>query len=312
MTDGPFDRRALPRAARISSWAAPDGWRHRRIDWPQPNGAARGTLLFAGGRGDFIEKYLEPMAHWHGRGWAVTGFDWRGQGASQGDIVGGHLDSFDPLVADLAALLADLRASRPGPQVAVGHSMGGHVLLRVLAEKRAELDAAVLVAPMLAINSAPVPGWAGWWTAAAASAFGLRRQPIWRPDSPPAAAAGSSRQAFLTSCPDRYSDELFWWDREPGYNLGGPSWGWLDAAYRSCSALTDARLKAVETPLLLIGTDTDRLVSAAAIRRAAGLLPKARLKMFARAGHEILREADPVRLEALAEIESFLDEAAPR
>jgi lysophospholipase len=305
-----IDRRAHPQGAVFSSWAAPDGWLHRRIDWPQPKGEARGTLLFAGGRGDFIEKYLEPMAHWHGGGWTVAGFDWRGQGASRGESEGGHLDSLDPLVDDLAALIRELDKG-PRPHVAIGHSMGGHVLLRALAERRVALDAAVLVAPMLMINSAPLPPFAAWWTAAALSALGWRRQPAWQQRSLPR-GPGSSRQAILTSCRERYEDELWWWEREPGFNLGAPSWGWLEAAYRSCAVLTDAKLRQIETPVLLLGAETDRLVSAAAIRRAAALMPKATLRMFDGAGHEILREADEVRLAALAAIDAFLDEAAPR
>lgn len=307
MTSRSIDRRAHPRGAAFSQWRAPDGWPHRRLDWRQP-ADARGTLLFAGGRGDFIEKYLEPLAHWHDRGWDVAAFDWRGQGQSRGDIAGGHLESLDPLVDDLAALLGELNGNRPRPHVAIGHSMGGHLLLRALAERSAALDAAVLVAPMLGINSAPLPSWATRWTSALLSTFGWRRRPVWR--APP--SAGSPRQTYLTSCRERYADELWWWEREPGLNLGAPSWGWLEAACRSCAALTDAKLRSVGTPLLLIGTETDRLVSAPAIRRAASLLPKARLKMFAGAGHEILREADPVREEALAAIDAFLDEAAAR
>ena len=307
-----FDRRAYPDGAVFSGWRAPDGWLHRRLDWPQPEGRApRGTLLFAGGRGDFIEKYLEAMAHWHGQGWTVAGFDWRGQGASRGDIAGGHLDSLDVLVDDLAALVAELAARGEEPLVLIGHSMGGHVLLRALAEQRVRPAAAVLVAPMLLVNSAPLPAWAAWSTAAFLSAVGWARQPAWRSPQPPP-AAGSSRQGFLTSCPARYADELWWWEKEPGFSLGAPSWGWLDAAYRSCARITGERLREVEVPVLLLGTETDRLVSAAAIRRAAALLPRARLKMFARAGHEILREADPVRLDALAAIDDFLAEAAPR
>lgn len=309
MTIRSFDRRSHPAIARFTHWLGPDGWSHRRIDWPQASGKARGTLLFAGGRGDFIEKYMEPMAHWHAAGWAVTGFDWRGQGASRGDISGGHLDSLDPLVADIAALAAETGGD--GARVAIGHSMGGHLLLRAIAEQRVRVDAAVLVAPMLAINSAPLPAWTGAWTASLAANFGWRRRPVWRAQIPPP-PPGSSRQTFLTSCTERYADELWWWEREPGYNLGAPSWGWLDAAYRSCALLTDAALRKVETPILLLGTETDRLVGAAAIRRAAASLPNARLKMFAAAGHEILREADPVRGEALAAIDDFLAEAAPR
>jgi lysophospholipase len=305
MTTRTPDRRTHPAAARFSDWRAPDGWLHRRIDWP---GGRRGTLVFLSGRGDFIEKYMEAMAHWHALGWAVTSIDWRGQGASRGEIAGGHLESFEPLVADLAGLIGEL-GEAPGPLVAVGHSMGGHVLMRAIAEDKVRLDAAVLVAPMLGINSAPLPAFAAWWTAALFSNLGLRRQPAWRAPLPPP-PPGSSRQAWLTSCADRYSDELWWWEKQPGFHLGAPSWGWLEAAYRSIATLTDAKLRRVGTPMLLVGTEADRLVSAAAIRRAAALLPRARLKMFERAGHEILREADGVRGEAFASIDAFLDEVA--
>lgn len=312
MTRHKLDRRSRPPGAAFREWLAPDGWRHRRMDWPQPDGTeARGTLLFAGGRGDFIEKYLEPMAHWHAQGWTVVSFDWRGQGDSRGDIEGGHLDSLDPLVDDLAALAAELDAGWAGPLVAIGHSMGGHLLLRAIAEKRVAPDAAVLVAPMLMINSGPLPPWAAWWTATGMASFGQRRQPIWR-SSLANGGGGSSRQRILTACPERYQDELWWWAQEPGFNLGAPSWGWLDAAYRSCARLTPERLKAVETPILIVATEADRLVSPAAIRRAAALLPQGRLTMFEAAGHELLRETDPVRLQALNAIDRFLDEAAPR
>ena len=312
MTIRPIDRRAHPQGASFSEWRSPDGWLHRRLDWRQREGTeARGTLLFCAGRGDFIEKYLEAIGHWHGRGWNVAAFDWRGQGGSRGDVLGGHLDSLDPLVDDLAAFLAELRDGSPGPQVAVGHSMGGHVLLRALAEERARLDAAVLVAPMLTINSAPMPVWAAWWTASAMAMLGWRQLPAWRSSVVPS-KTGSRRQNVLTACPDRYADELWWWERKPDFNLGAPSWGWIEAAYRSCAELSDAKLRETQVPLLLLGTETDRLVSAAAIRRAADLLPRARLSMFERAGHEILREADPVRHEALAAIDRFLDESAPR
>src|SRR3954468_3414740 len=310
MADTPFDRRAIPEAAMLSSWAAPDGWAIRRLDWRQPKRAAvRGSLLFAGGRGDFIEKYLEADAHWHDRGWDVTAFDWRGQGGSRGTIVGGHLDSFDPLVDDLAALIADWRGRTPGPHVAIGHSMGGHLLLRVLAERKPALDAAVLVAPMVRINSGGLPAWAAHWTASAMSAFGLAGHPAWHSSGTPA-PAGSLRQSILTHCPERYEDELWWWRREPGFNIGTPSWGWLRAAYASSDRLTQERLRAIDMPVLLLGTDRDRLVSPAAIRAAAAEIPNAELLMLDDSAHEILREEDKVRLRALAAIDEFLDAPA--
>ena len=305
-----FDRRSHPAGATFRSWKAPDGWVCRRMEWPQPaRRRPRGSLLFAAGRGDFIEKYLEAYAHWHAAGWAVTAFNWRGQGASR--AAGEEVDSLDILVGDLAALLDEWRADAPGPHAAVGHSMGGHLLLRVLAEPRPGLDAAVLVAPMLAINAAPLPGWGAAWTASLMSMVSPRGQPAWHePASAP--PAGSLRQAILTGSAERYEDEIWWWEKQTDYQIGPPSWGWLDAAYRSIAQLTPAELAAVETPVLLIGAEKDRLVGPAAIRSAASSLPSSELLMFKESGHEILREADEIRLAAHEAILAFLDRHAPR
>ncbi len=309
--NGP-ERRTRPPGMRFSEWRAPDGWTIRRMDWPQPDSAAtRGTLVFAGGRADFIEKYLEPLAHWHRRGWTVVSFDWRGQGHSRGEIVGGNFTDFDPLVADAAALIAEVVASAPGPHVAIMHSMGGHILLRVLAEHRPALAAAVLVAPMLAINTAPTPPWLGTRLARWLCRLGLTHSRAWR-ESGPISPSGRIRQKNLTGCDQRFADELWWKGQEPGFHLGPPSWGWLNAGFRSTARHDQATLARLHTPVLLLGTERDRLVSPQAIRRAARLLPHAELRMYDDAAHELLREIDPIRLDAIAAIDAFLDRHAAR
>jgi lysophospholipase len=279
------------------------------MDWPQAHGEkARGSLLFAGGRGDFIEKYLEAFAYWHGRGWNVTAFDWRGQGGSLGPGFG--FESFDILIDDLAALLADWRGKNPGPHVAVAHSMGGHLLLRTLIERGPALDAAVLVAPMIAVNSAPTPAWLAPAIASAMCRLGLGPAPMWK--TPPAARQpGGQRQRNLTGSRERYEDEAWWWEREPGWNLGAPSWAWMRAAFRSAAAwFTPEKLSRVRVPVLLLAAAHDRLVSIREIERASRALPRASLEIFPDAAHELLREADPIRLAALARIDAFLDAEA--
>ncbi|MDQ4087643.1 MAG: alpha/beta hydrolase [Pseudomonadota bacterium] len=304
-------RRAFSPGAVVCDWRAPDGWICRRMDWRQPPGrTTRGSLIFAGGRGDFIEKYLEAHAYWHRAGWNVTAFDWRGQGRSRGDIVGGNYVSFDPLVEDMAALIADWGGAFERPHVAVGHSMGGHLLLRTLVDKRPKLDAAVLVAPMIRVNSAPLSPTLAPFIAGFMCLVGRRDQPVWK-TPPKARTLHERRQYHLTGCAERYADELWWWEQEPGYNLGVPSWGWMAAAYRSAAgAFRAGKLRKVDVPVLLLGTERDRLVSAEAIRSTAALLPRAQLHMYSDAAHEILREADAVRLDALGRIDAFLDEQA--
>src|SRR3546814_16156482 len=74
------DRRSYPQDSQISNWAAPDGWRIRRFDWPASGSTASGAMLFLTGRGDIFEKSLEAIAHFHEAGWHVISCDWGGEG----------------------------------------------------------------------------------------------------------------------------------------------------------------------------------------------------------------------------------------
>jgi lysophospholipase len=307
MNDQPNLRRALPTDAVMDEWRAADGFAVRRMTWA-PEGASRGALLFIGGRGDVIEKYLECYAYWRAAGWTVTSFDWRGQGRSRGDIRLGNYVTFAGLIDDLDALLADWRAASPeGPHVAVSHSMGAHLLLRTLVDKQPALDAAVLVAPMIGVNSYPMPGWLAPQIAELMCLVGWRDKTVWKRD-PAHSRLGGTRNRNLTSSAERYADELFWWEDEPEMDIGPPSWGWLRAAYRSAAkTFMRAKLARVTVPILFVATEHDRLVSDDAIRDAAAALPDARIEWVNEAAHEILREVDPIRFDALGRIDAFLE-----
>lgn len=305
------DRRSIPAAAVESRWPAADGHAIRRIDWPAP-AAPRGSILFLPGRGDFYEKYLETLDHWHARGWQVTAADWRGQAGSGRlghDAVTGHVEDFSIWVADLAQLWAQWRAQTPGPHILAGHSMGGHLALRAVAEGRIAPDGLLLSAPMLGFAAQLLPAGLMHAAARAIARLGDRMRPAWKwsekPGQPP-----ESRITLLTHDPQRYADELWWRAQRPELVMGPGSWGWVERAYASMRGL-GARgvLEAVRLPVLILATDADKLVSFAAIARAARRLPQARLVNFGpAAAHEVLREADPVRDRVLAEADAFLDQ----
>lgn len=296
-------RRAIPADASVSHWAAPDGWLLRRFDW---RGSGRGGILFQTGRADVFEKYLETFAHWHDSGWSVTAFDWRGQGGSgrlAPDRHVGHASSFVPWIADIAALWQAWDVT--GPRVAVGHSMGGHLVLQAMLEQAIDPDAAVLVAPMLGLK-APVGARLGEGVARIMCVLGDPARPAWKSNERPGSL--SSRQRLLTSHPERYADEQFWYGEAPDIRLGPPSWAWLAEAFAATRRQRrDLRLAQLTTPVLMLIADADRLVDPRAAVEVAGRLPQAEVLRFGReSAHEILREADPVRDRALQAVDSFL------
>jgi lysophospholipase len=309
-----FNRRAVPDGATIGTWHAADGWPHRTFEWPSEG--ERGSLLFLGGRGDIFEKYFEAFDHWHRAGWCVASFDWRGQGGSgrlSADPNCGHVAAFAPWIDDLAAYVEQWRARSSGAHVIVGHSMGGHLTLRALSERRVAPDAVVLVAPMLGVKSAPFGARFAAKVAALMCRIGKPERLAWKANERPGVPM-KNRLALLTHDRERYEDELWWKAEKPEIAVGPPSWAWVAEAYRSTLALEEhGRLESIATPMLILGSEQDRLVDYAAIKRSAARLPNARLRSWGpESAHEILREADPVRNAALEEIDRFLAEHAPR
>lgn len=306
-----FDRRAWPMGGRLDYWHAPDGWPIRRY---RLGSGVRGRMLLMGGRGDMIEKYLEVIHHWAARGWAVTSFDWRGQGGSgrlTDDPLCGHIGDFAQWIGDLNALEAEWRSDGDGPTAMVAHSMGSHMLLRALAEGMRPPDAAVMIAPMLGIHSAPLPRWMAVAMARLMIGIGHGERPAWT-QKEQSQRQRRMRQKRLTHDPDRYADELWWRDHSRDIALGPPSWTWVSQALESTRALAQGdAITRITTPLLILATAADQLVSTVAIRQVAARIPGARLHVYGReAAHEILRELDPVRMDALGRIDAFLDEAA--
>lgn len=276
---------------------------------PAVAGAApRGALLFMGGRADFIEKYLEAIIHWTRRGWHVTAFDWRGQGGSGRvlpDRQVGHIDDFGLWVDDLEAIATIWRADVPvGPHVAIAHSMGGHLLLRALVERRIALDGAVMLSPMFGLNGGLIPAWLGEALACAMCALGRSKRAAW-PDRP----ASPARMTRLTHDRARFADELWWREHAPALAQGAPSWRWLQQGYRSTRMLAaDPALGTMAVPSLILGTVADQLVMPAAIARVVARLPDVDVHFYGgEAAHELLREVDAVRLDALGRIDAFLD-----
>jgi alpha-beta hydrolase superfamily lysophospholipase len=128
----------------MDAWPTVDGTPLHRCAWPVAAGTVpRGTVLLVHGLGEHSGRYAHVAAHLNAHGWAVTGYDQRGHGRSPGRR--GAMPAADSLLADLGAVLAHTRAQAGGrPPVLLGHSLGGLVVGRFVAE---------------GLASAPAPWW---------------------------------------------------------------------------------------------------------------------------------------------------------
>jgi alpha-beta hydrolase superfamily lysophospholipase len=122
---------------------------------PVPSGAVRGSVLIVHGLGEHAGRYAHVMAHLAARGWASLAYDQRGHGRSPGPR--GGVPRPDSLLTDLGAVLAHARTLGPGPLVLLGHSLGGLLAGRFVAEGLAAqpapwwqpVDALVMSSPAL-------------------------------------------------------------------------------------------------------------------------------------------------------------------
>ena len=84
------------------------------------------------GLGEHSGRYAHVAAALNARGWSVSAFDQRGHGQSEG--ARGVIATADALLLDLAAVIDAVRPRHPGPLVVLGHSMGGALAARFVAE----------------------------------------------------------------------------------------------------------------------------------------------------------------------------------
>ena len=99
--------------------------------WPVDH-PRRGVVVLVHGLGEHIDRYDHVARRLNGLGFAVVGYDHRGHGRSPGARGGMPCD--DALCADLGRVLYAAREAFPGPLVLLGHSLGGLIAGRFVAE----------------------------------------------------------------------------------------------------------------------------------------------------------------------------------
>jgi alpha-beta hydrolase superfamily lysophospholipase len=259
----------------LDTITAGDGTRLARRLWSPRHEDPRGTVLIVHGLGEHGGRYGHVAAWLVARGWRVSAYDHRGHGASEG--ARGRLRRSDDLLTDLAVLVDAERAGSPGPLVLLGHSMGGLVAARFVADAVRPVDALVLTSPALD------PG---------LSAFQRLQLRLARTLAPDLAMSSGLDSAFLSHDPAvvrEYDSDPLVHDRVTGRLVG---------FIAESAGHVHARAAAWTVPTLLLWAGDDHIVAPAGSAAFAAEAPRAVVEAhrFDALWHEILNEraAGPV------------------
>jgi len=287
------------------------GWRTRFVEsrdgkqlrtglWDAaPGTASRGVCVLLGGQTEFLEKYQEVAGELAARGFQVASFDWRGQGGSErlvADPLKAHVASFADYDGDLAAFMDTIvKPLATKPPLVLAHSMGGHILMRTLHDRPGTFAAAVATAPMMRALTRGYPPMVARAVCFAENLAGQRNEWVWgMAERDPLKLTFDDN--MVTSDPARFARNQSYLAAQNGIRLAGPTWGWLEAAYRSMAReMSKGYAQAIGTPVLIIGAGRDRVVDTAAAREFASHLPHGQYLEFEDAEHEIMMETDAIR-----------------
>ena len=299
----------VPEGAVVGTITTVDGFTLRFARWPATSSKRKGTVCLFQGRAEFIEKYFETVVDLRKRGFAVATLDWRGQGRSQRllkDPRKGHIDDFYQYDRDLKAFLQQVvLPDCPPPYYAFAHSMGGQILMR-LAKDRSLFDRMLLSAPMLGINTEPVPTGLARGLAAVLDSAGLGGRFV-----PGGTGKSVSPEPFagnvLTSDPKRYDRNAAIVREAPDIAIGSPTNGWLHAAFRAIDRTSRPDFGGqVMVPVLIVAAGADHVVDYSAIERLSSELRAGTHLLIPSARHELLMERDLFREQLLAAFDAFI------
>lgn len=285
-----------------SYMTAPDGLKIRIGHWPAlfkkvVNGKTR-TMVVMQGRASFMEKFEEVIRQLQEQGFDVWALDWRGQGLSSrilGNHHKGHIDSYETYLQDLHQLVTTyIKPDESQELIAMGQSMGGHLALRYLGENPGIMSGGILACPMLDIKTGAYPRKMARWIARMINRAGMGENYIFGhgnfdPNEEP------FEGNYLTHDRERFYSHRVMQVRNPELVLGGATFGWLDASFKSIERIMQQTyLQSITVPVLMVEAGEDDLVENAPFSYIASHLPQCEYRLYPDARHQLFMEADDI------------------
>lgn len=308
-----IDENPVPEGALVDYLECPGGVRCRYALWRAREGQSRGTVCLFGGRGEFIEKYLEVIGELLDRGFSVATMDWRGQGRSTRALANprkGHVASFDQYYQDFENFIETIVLPDCAPPFFIlAHSMGGSILLKSLGH-REWFNRAVLVSPMVGIPTHWVSDGTMKFFVHSAKILGLRGSFVPGGKSRPVEERVFQDNA-LTSDEKRFLRTRAILNADPALGVGSPTFGWMSAALNHLDDLQKEDFgQSVSVPTLMIAGGNERVVSYLAIETLCRKMSRGVLITIDGARHEIMMEQDIYRAQFWGAFDAFIPGSA--
>ena len=239
---------------------------------------SRGAIVIVHGLSEFTEKYQEFSWYLLNQGYDVFLFDQRSHGRScrltpRKDLI--HVESFKDYVKDLEQFLSQVvNKATDGPLYLYAHSMGGATALRFLAKHPDVFRKALLSAPMIEPITAPTPPFVARVGLSLYLLFGDKKKKFWfsneyDPQHPFEKAQDQSYARFKRNLDLRNANEAF---RTTPLSIR-----WVQQSVLQKRTLTSKTfLKKIQTPILMLSAQNDRLVCSKAQAKFARNCPLCR------------------------------------
>lgn len=257
-----------------------------------------GLVLLLHGRAEFMEKYKEIVIFLNNKGYDVISFDWRGQGLSARETDNrqkGYVKDFNDYLLDLKLFFDKIIKPKKTNLFLLSHSMGGHIGLRFLHDYPNLIKKAVFVSPMFDIKTYLFPKFFTQTVTKKACIAGFSEYFVLGGKNYDSARA--SRKKNILSHDFKYfsiqANEI---KKNPDLALGGVTWAWLNAAYKSIDIISkDDYASTINTPVLIVNAQKDKLVKRSSQKKTADCLPIGSFISIKSSYHEIMFEKQYIR-----------------
>ena len=283
---------------------------------PQSSQKPRATVIILPGLSEYMEKYYEVMHDLLDKNLEVWSLDWMGQGGSGrylSNLSKRHASRFQDDIDDLHHLIEnhikpaafDAQGKRL-PLVILGHSMGGHLGMRYMAQHPGTIKCAGFSAPMtglLAVRHIPAPVLYGMesFVEMFFPEFYATPQHDWNENAKQELGINVFSRDIK-----RAPIHMAWMKANPSLRIGGATYRFVVEALKSCRSL-QTEFKKIAEPCVIGLAGEETLVDNNPARALAASSPQMRLIEFPDSLHEILMETDPIRGKFMNEFFTLLD-----